>query len=355
MRTLDLMKALAKYEPSVRFDFCVLSGLEGELDSTIRSLGGQVHYLKLDLDFPKKFKRLIKENSYAAIHSHVQLFSGYLLKLASQMGVPVRIAHLHTTGDSKTPTLIKKIQNRLMKRWLYLYATDIIGVSQGALDAFYKIANRFKSDDRCKLIYDAIDPEAFELSTSLDHPLGVPSNGTIVIHVGRIEPVKNHPRLIEIFSDFLKKVPDAQLLLVGNSEKSARESLSLMAKKLNIETRVHFLGSRSDVPALLLASDLMIFPSLWEGLPGVVLEASSVGLPVISSDLPGSRELGKFFPSIRCIELSEPNSEWVQLALETMKQPRVSRLETLYTLKKSPFSIEPCLRQLLPIWKRPLD
>ncbi|MFN8944113.1 MAG: glycosyltransferase family 1 protein, partial [Pseudobdellovibrionaceae bacterium] len=82
MRTLELMEKLSN-EKQFLFDFCVLSGQPGELDSKIRSLGGEVHYLKLNFAFTNQFRRLLRTKKYDAIHSHVHLFSGYLLKLAA--------------------------------------------------------------------------------------------------------------------------------------------------------------------------------------------------------------------------------------------------------------------------------
>ena len=355
MRTLELMQKMHRDQTPVQFDYCVLSGKSGELDSLITSLGGKIHYLPLNLSFLAKFKHVIHENRYDAIHSHVHLFSGYLLRIANSMAVPVRICHLHTTGDDTPRPLRKKIQNHLMRHWLFKYATDIIGVSQGALTTFLKDAPQFKGDPRCQVIYDAIDPQRFETRANraqIRRSIGVEECTSLIIHVGRVEPVKNHDRLFRIFAKVLEKAPNAHLLLVGNVEARARKQFEALAVELNICPKLSILGSRSDIPDLLRASDLMILPSLWEGLPGVVLEASAVGLRVISSELPGSLELGNYFPGISCIRLSEPDVFWRDAVIQKLQLHRLQASEAMNTLKNSPFAIEYCLNRLIPLWTK---
>jgi glycosyltransferase involved in cell wall biosynthesis len=355
MRTLDLMQVLHAQGSPVQFDYAVLSGMQGELDSMILSLRGRIHYLPLNFSFVRRFKEILKQERYHAVHSHVHLFSGFLLKLAHQAKVPVRICHLHTTGDYSQVRFIKKIQNRVMLHWLKRHATDVIGVSQGALDAFFSLKPNFKGDSRIRLIYDAIDRRKFELRVrreEIRRNLGVPMDATLLIHVGRVEPVKNHPRLIEVFSKLAQVEPNSFLILAGNAEPEAKEKILSLARSLNIFDRVLLLGTRSDIPELLSASDLMVFPSLWEGLPGVVLEAASTGLPVLSSDLPGSRELSGFFPNIRCLGLSESNERWLAEALQLLSLDRQCLPQSLTFLDQSPFAIEFAMNQLLPIWQR---
>ena len=347
MRTLDLMEKLAHDQPHIQFDYCVLSGKPGELDSQIRLLGGDIHYLPLNSYFIPRFKKILKEKKYHTVHSHVHLFSGLILKLSFACKVPVRICHLHTTGENKSLGLRKKLQNSLMRYWLFKYSTDVIGVSQGALDIFLKKTPKFTRDPRCRLIYDAIDPARFEIEAQ-DRDLTTP----VIIHIGRIEPVKNHPRLLEIFSTLVQKIPGSRLVLVGNAETSAQKKLEKLAKTLGISNQVTFLGSRNDVPELLSTASLMIFPSFWEGLPGVVLEASASGVPVLSSDLPGSRELGKYFPSVHCLDLSESNEVWCEAAMRCLKTSEKSRKNALTLLKASPFTLDFCLSHLIPIWTR---
>ena len=76
------------------------------------ALGGEVHPVKLGLDFPWKFRRLLSEHRFGAVHSHVHYSSGFILRLAAQAGIPVRIAHFRSTHDDHGDTLRRRLQRR---------------------------------------------------------------------------------------------------------------------------------------------------------------------------------------------------------------------------------------------------
>ncbi len=104
----------------------------------------------------------------------------------------------------------------------------------------------------------------------------------VVGHIGRFHPQKNHKFLLEIFKCIKEKQEKSKLVLVGDGP--LRSQIENQIQKLGIEDSVMLLGSRSDVPEILQAMDVLVFPSLYEGLPGVVLEAQAAGLPCIVSD-----------------------------------------------------------------------
>jgi glycosyltransferase involved in cell wall biosynthesis len=110
-----------------------------------------------------------------------------------------------------------------------------------------------------------------------------------LLHVGGFVPEKNHKGLLNIFSKLLIEIPTANLLLVG--EGKLKDKIISLAKELNIEKQVHFLGKRNDVNQLMKYSDVFVMPSLIEGLPGVILESFSNYLPVIAYDTGGIKEI----------------------------------------------------------------
>ena len=99
---------------------------------------------------------------------------------------------------------------------------------------------------------------------------------------GRFNLQKNHEFLVKCFADFAKTNDDVVLVLIGNGE--LQEKIKAMAKEYGIETKVKFLGLREDIPQLLQAMDLFLFPSLFEGLPVTLVEAQAAGLPCVISD-----------------------------------------------------------------------
>ncbi|MGF1618754.1 MAG: glycosyltransferase family 4 protein [Acidimicrobiia bacterium] len=120
--------------------------------------------------------------------------------------------------------------------------------------------------------------------------LGVGSDARLVLTVGRHEYQKGQAYLIEAFAAFSGRQPSAVLLVAGR-EGNASESLQRKAEEGGIADRVRFLGHRADVGDLMAAADVFVFPSLWEGLGGVLIEALALEVPIVSSDLAATREV----------------------------------------------------------------
>ena len=119
--------------------------------------------------------------------------------------------------------------------------------------------------------------------------LGVRAGRQTVTFIGRLEPQKGIEWLIETSPTWLAKLPDCDLLVVG--EGHMRRPLEAICRAKGIEGRVHFAGWRTDVPEILAASHLLVLPSAWEGMPNVVLEAMASRRPVVATDVEGIQEL----------------------------------------------------------------
>jgi len=140
------------------------------------------------------------------------------------------------------------------------------------------------------VIPNGIDLDRYPAPQPADlREFGIASGRRAVVCVGRLEPQKNVKWLIEASPRWMAKVPDCDLLLVG--EGPMRALLEAAADAAGIADRVFFTGWRSDVPKILAAGDLFVLPSNWEGMPNVVLEAMASRLPVVSTDVEGVREL----------------------------------------------------------------
>jgi glycosyltransferase involved in cell wall biosynthesis/uncharacterized SAM-binding protein YcdF (DUF218 family) len=120
--------------------------------------------------------------------------------------------------------------------------------------------------------------------------LGVGDDEEVVISVGRQEFQKGQRDLLEAMRVLLPTRPRLRFLLAGRSG-HATADLERWRRLPELRERVQFLGHREDVPDLLAASDLFVFPSLWEGLGGAVIEAMALGLPIVASDIPALREV----------------------------------------------------------------
>ena len=145
-------------------------------------------------------------------------------------------------------------------------------------------------EERVVVIPNGIDCERFASAGPIDLiSLGLPAGRRAVTYVGRLETQKGVAELIEHSPWWLKRLPEHDLLIVGGG--SLDRELRSLTERLGVASRVHFVGWRPDVPEILKASDLVVLPSRWEGMPNVILEVMAAGRAVVSTDVEGVREL----------------------------------------------------------------
>ncbi len=174
--------------------------------------------------------------------------------------------------------------DRLTSRWVDRY----VCVSQSV--AYFSAAQAGLAPERLVVIHNGIDLQRYPAARpALLSDAGVPLGSRVVTFVGRLEPQKGLAWLLEAAAEWLARVPDCHLVVVGRGPN--RPSLERLALQRGIAARVHWLGWRSDVPEILAASDLLVLPSRWEGMPNVVLQAMASQRPVLATDVEGVREL----------------------------------------------------------------
>ena len=148
----------------------------------------------------------------------------------------------------------------------------------------------------------------------------------VVGHVGRFSAQKNHSFLIDIFHFFQKeKQKDSVLLLLGTGEDE--EKIKAKVKELGIEDKVFFMGVKSNVVDYLMAMDMLLFPSLFEGMPNVVIEAQTTGLPCLISDTITKEVM--VTDCIKMLSLAEPKEVWS----EEMKKINKKQDRRIYAQK----------------------
>jgi glycosyltransferase involved in cell wall biosynthesis len=143
------------------------------------------------------------------------------------------------------------------------------------------------------------------------------------------------------------------LLLVGKGGNDIEHVLRERLAALGIADRVVFAGLRADVPRLLKAADAMVFPSLFEGLPGAVLEACAAGTPVLASDIDVHRETAAHLKSVATLTLEAPDAVWGgalrSIAAATREDPS-RRAAAAADFARSSFNIEQCVRANEAVW-----
>jgi glycosyltransferase involved in cell wall biosynthesis len=328
------------------FTFFCYTGKPGEYASEIESLGARILLPAVrlrSLGFADKFRQILGDGRYDIVHSHDLIISGYFMKLAAKEKVPVRIAHSHNT-DADISTF-RRMFWWLNKRWIRRYATHGLAASRDAAQTLF--GPRWESDPRFRVLHCGIDIDAFKQKTDraeVRKEFGIPAGAQVVGHIGKFYKQKNHHFIIQIVAEVLKTQPNIYFFLVG--EGVLRSEIETLTRKKGIDDRVIFAGSRPDVPRLMSgAMDAFLFPSRFEGLGLVLVEAQAAGLPCIISDrIP--KEATVVPELIRVLPLKAGVRNWADSLSSALKSPRPQPAHCLETVSQSTFAAEKSLEAL---------
>lgn len=271
----------------LQFDFLVYGG-NGVYDREVIQLGGKIFYLKKR--FSKNIFASLKElykffkmhPEYETVHCHLTGTAGFILKMAKKAGVKRTIAHSHIAGEGNMGiSFLRKMLYRTSRKMLCKYADYTFACSSDALTYL-----NGKSKYGNKIVRNAIDVEKFEFNSSdrddIRRKLNIRDNETVYCHIGRFAFQKNHEYLIDRFYEVHIKNPNTKLILVGKGD--LQQAVLDKVRELNLLGSVIFTGVIENTYAYLSASDMFVFPSRYEGLGIVLIEAQANGLKCITSD-----------------------------------------------------------------------
>lgn len=291
----------------VQFDFLVHGDKRGVYEEEILALGGRIYRVRavktpLDLiRWQQELYTIFKMGLHAVVHAHLEPETRLILRQAKRAGIPVRIAHSHSTRSLRP--LLKRLIGKCFEWFVPWEATQFFAASRMAGEWLFGAP--ICESDRFQVFKNAIDCEAFRFKSETRAQKRAElalENELTLIHVGRFSPEKNHTFLIDILAEIVKQKPDTLLLLVGNG--SLEAEIQAKAVSLGLEMNVRFLGSRGDVSELMQAADIFLLPSLYEGLGIVAIEAQTSGLPtLLSSKVPQEAwisPLAESLPLISC-------------------------------------------------------
>ena len=354
-------------EINLHFDFLATGGEVCLFDKEIEALGAKVFYvrysLKRSFQFSRQFRSILQSHHYDAIHDHQDFVSGWHFLLGLGYLPPIRISHLHNPFNfvsnyiSSTSRWISYKIGRLLT---VLFTTKITGTSNAVMDEYgydgwpYKIK-------RVDPIYCGFDTEEFKFNAKakneICHEFGWETPACkIALFIGRltsadrgnIQNQKNPEFAFEVARLLVSGSQNWKFIFAGQKG-TLGEDMERETIQQGMEREIKFLGVRRDIPMLLSAADILVFPSLWEGLGMVAVEAQASGLPVILSNAVPAE-------AIVCDELvtskslKDGVSEWVATIEKLAEQSVPERYVYAKEVSNSVFSIESSLRNLLHIY-----
>lgn len=306
---------------------------KGLMDDEAKKLGCTIYYNKpltvrnmhSYVNYFAEFLR--KHPEYRIVHAHQDAWCSVFCKGAYKAGVPVRIAHSRTAISTIT---LRNIAKNIIKLQAKKYATHCFAVSDKAGEWLF--GKKMMKKGKVQIWKNAIDCGKYvydeKIRFEVRNEVGL-SNEFVIMHVGNFTQPKNHEFIIDVFEQIIYNGTDAKLVLVGadtpveHNEKRIRD----IVQEKKLADKVIFMGLRDDVCRVLQVADVFLFPSLFEGLPGAVIEAQAAGLPCVVSDTI-TKEVC-ILDSTVMLSLQLPVSQWAQKIEEFMTHKRKNTMQQM--------------------------
>ena len=320
-----LMKLYRSLDRSkYQMDFIVAIEEKGFYDDEIVSLGGRIfHVLPKSKGFFKNFKEIVtivRKNKYQSVlrvsqHS-LSALDLFAAKLGGAKKLAFRSSNTNTTDASKKEILLHKICLFMPQ----VFANIKLAPSTEAAEFLF--GKGCIQRGKAQILHNALDLNIYCYDETgreqIRKDFGITEDTMVVGHIGRFMKQKNHSFLINVFNEIYKKDQKSKLLLVGKGELESQ--IKAQVKKQGLQNNVIFCGVRSDIPQLLSAMDVFVFPSFYEGMPNTVIEAQATGLPCVISDT--ITKEADVTGNVKYMTLKDSYKKWADSAVEAAKQVR---------------------------------
>ncbi|MDB6234366.1 glycosyltransferase [Lactobacillus amylovorus] len=321
----------------IQMDFLVTTSSEIAYSSEIKKYKGRIFSVPSRHNAPLAYFKKIRE--FFKIHAKEydcfwvnmnNLVNIDYLKLAKKYGIKRIIIHAHNTQLMETGIKgeVKKFFHEYNRKKIKKYVTDFWACSQEAANWFYEkdslpkvriIKNALMEE---KYFYNKIDRQDIRKRYNLE-------NMTVIGNIGRLNYQKNQSFLLDIFKQYLLIDRNAKLLLIGKGEE--KRALEEKAQRLNISSHVIFLGMKKNIKAWYSAFDVFVFPSHFEGLGIVLLEAQANGVPILATKGTIPTDV-KVNDNLEFISLSDSPKYWSQKAKKCIDDHmRITNKKTIIT------------------------
>ena len=281
---MNVYREINKQE--IQFDFLVMRQHHQIFEDEIVSSGGKIFKIASRRDSILKNVIQIKNfftthPEYKIIHYHTSALH-YItpLTIAKCTNVPIRIVHSHSTKILGAK--INRLLHRINKSRIHLLATDYFSCGESAADWMF---GETKIRNKVRIVNNGIEIKKYQfndiLRNKIRKQLGV-ADKTVIGHIGRFHPVKNHEFLIKVFNNLCKMDDKYVLILIGDGEQ--KDTIQRMIVDFGIQNKVLMLGRKMDAYDYYHAFDIFVMPSFYEGFPVTAVEAQASGINLVLSD-----------------------------------------------------------------------
>jgi glycosyltransferase involved in cell wall biosynthesis len=261
------------------------TGKQDNYSERVRALGGEVFLIDTYMRKGKLFASLkqtddfFKTHKYDILHAHSSSKAVFIMWYAKKYGIKTRILHSHCTQFVVRGKVALLFANMLKIPTLVL-TTDYYACSPEAGEFLF--GKKAIEDGKVTIAHNGIETSKFVRDDAIRNRMRAEfelNDKFVIGNVGRFRPQKNHTYLMDIFKAVTLLDEDAILVCAGNGE--LEESIKEKARQLGIDSKIRFLGFRNDINDIMQAFDVLVMPSLFEGLPVTGVEAQAIGIPAL--------------------------------------------------------------------------
>lgn len=310
----------------------------------IESLGGRCfripategrHFLR----YCKALYRVIRDGGYDVVHSHELFHSGMVLLTARLAGVKHRFVHAHNWMEGDNPnakkSMPRRIYNYVMRRLIQWNATDFVACSTFAGRFLY--GEKITEQSNYHLVYNSVDTSRFIVRYEQTESGEFCDDDWInVIQVGRFTPVKNQLFTAEIARELKRRGKRIRILCAGNVGEAYDERVKAKIEEYSLEEQMVLLGIRKDIDVLMRKSAAFLLPSLYEGMPLVLIEAQASGLPCVTADT-YSREVDFGIGTVDWLKLEDSVEVWTDAVERAVQKGRARKEDVVAAIQKGGF------------------
>lgn len=373
-----LMNIIRRRRPDLQIDFLLYTqpNQSGEYEKEALQAGCKIFYAPQISRIRKRLTMMgllkpnhfllntLRQGHYDVLHVHGEEFLGNAVRDAFLAGVPVRVAHCHSTvlarGRGGLEMWFRWLRHVTIDRARLLrYGTDFIACSRDA--GRFLLGSRWDSDPRAKVIYCGIPLDAFietqgkKLRAELLKQYHLPNDAIVVGHAGSMgpTPVKNHPFLVNVFAELSKRDSRYYLFMAGDGP--LRPSIAAQVKSLGIENRVRMPGVIKDIPPLMThLFNVHVMPSTAEGFGITVTEATAAGLASVIADTLPLEVSERFTGRTHRLSLQISLKEWAD-KIEIAIHQQEPASQGLARVQQTPLCLDQSIEDLISMYQARLN
>ncbi len=361
---LALLKHFREHEADLpvrlKVDVCLTGGYKAALDDEALALGAELFYLsytrKRLTSFVRGFRRILRCGRYHAIHDHQDYTAGLHFLFGLGCLPAVRVVHVHNPVlhiHNYSSSLRRRATLAAGRNLVARLATHIMGTSRQILSEYGFDAAQFRhiplGAAHCGFDVVRFRGNRRRTHAELCQEFGWNEAAKVMLFAGRLGTRQKNPMVaLEIARECIARNPDFRLLMAGAGD-TERAEFERLVKSWGLANQIRLLGVRFDVPRLMQGSDLLLFPSLSEGLGMVAVEAQAAGLPVLASDTV-PRECVVLPDLVKFLPLHMGVAFWADHTLQMLELPQSDSVACNLAVRNSAFSIENSAAKLIELY-----